>query len=164
MHCTALLFLWQRSQGSQIAATADGQVHAATSLWRRSSPPAKSGLLHAGGVLEDALLPRHSLGSLRRVLAPKLAGLLHLAHASAAGPPASTALFSSIASMLGSPGQGNYAAANAALDGWALRAQRQGHACSSLRWGAWSSVGMAAASPQLLARLQRQVTLCPAAC
>ena len=141
-------------------------------------------------MLEDALLPKQTLASLRRVFAPKVAGLRNLAGALAAGPPAVVALFSSIASMLGSPGQGNYAAANAALDSWALAVQRQvsnyflfqvhlpaplpgvhrqqkcwrrcccaqGCAWSSLQWGAWSSVGMAAASPPLLARLQRQVT------
>ena len=133
------------------------QVHACTALRKIQAPPTALGLLHAGGLLEDALLPRQSLGGLRRVFAPKLAGLLKLAAACAAGPPSTVALFSSIASLLGSPGQANYAAANAALDAWALRAQHQGCACASLQWGAWSSVGMAAASPSLLARLQRQV-------
>ena len=88
-------------------------------------PAAGATLVHAGGVLEDALLPKQTLAGLRRVFAPKLAGLRSLTAASAAGPPAAVALFSSIAAMLGTPGQGNYAAANAALDSWALAALRQ---------------------------------------
>lgn len=102
-----------------------GQAAFADALWRGCGPAAGATLVHAGGVLEDALLPKQTLGSLRRVFAPKLAGLRNLAGALAAAPPAAVALFSSIASLLGSPGQGNYAAANAALDSWALAAQRQ---------------------------------------
>ena len=85
--------------------------------------PALSGLLHAGGALEDAALPDQALGALRRVAAPKLAGAACLGAATAATPLAAAALFSSTSALLGPPGQANYAAANAAL-GAAAEAQQ----------------------------------------
>ena len=73
-------------------------------------------LYHAGGVLRDAMLGQQSAGSLREVLAPKVQGAVGLQQRLLAGRPAQAALFSSIAGLLGSGGQGSYAAANAALD------------------------------------------------
>ena len=53
-------------------------------------------------------------------------------------------MFSSAASLLGSPGQGNYAAANAYLDGLAAARERRGEVGLSINWGAWGEVGLAA--------------------
>ncbi|CAL8465605.1 g5141 [Coccomyxa elongata] len=129
----------------------------AAASWALSQgPPGGATVVHAGGVLADGLLPSQTLGSLRRVFAPKLAGARHLAAAMVAAPLAAAAAFSSIAGVLGSPGQGNYAAANSALDAWVDTQRHEGVAWTSLQWGAWSGVGMAAASSALLGRLQRQ--------
>lgn len=87
-------------------------------MWMSTGCPTSSGLIHAGGLLQDALLPSQTLGSVRKVFAPKLAGALNLHCALTACAPAAAAAFSSIAGVLGSPGQGNYAAANSALDAW----------------------------------------------
>lgn len=75
-------------------------------------------LVHAGGVLRDGLLKAQSLEGMREVWAPKVGGAKTLATAAACFP-AKFAAFSSIAGVFGSPGQGNYAAANAAMDAWA---------------------------------------------
>lgn len=65
------------------------------------------------------------------------------------------ASFSSIASLLGSPGQAAYAAANGVLDGAAHAAASQGMPHTSLQWGAWAGGGMAARDAATSARLQR---------
>jgi hypothetical protein len=66
-------------------------------------------------------------------------------------PLGTVVLFSSMAALLGSAGQANYAAANAALDGAAAAAQHGGVAAISVQWGAWAGAGMAAGS-ELVAR------------
>lgn len=96
-------------------------------------------LLHAAGILRDSLLAQQTADSVRRVLAPKL-GPLH-ALREAPGPLAATLLFSSVASLLGAAGQGNYAAANAALDAWAHAQMASGANATAVQWGAWASSG-----------------------
>ena len=77
-------------------------------------------IMHAAGVLRDALLPNQTAASLRLALAPKASAAAHVGSRLAGQMPLPIlALFSSIASLLGSAGQTNYAAANAALDTFA---------------------------------------------
>lgn len=99
------------------------------------------------------MLDRQSAASLRAALAPKLGALPALAGALPRLPMAASALFSSVAALLGAAGQGNYAAANAALDVWAHRSQAAGGVARSVQWGAWASSGMA--SEVVLRRLDR---------
>jgi hypothetical protein len=113
-------------------------------------------VLHAGGLLADAALPSQTAASLRAVAAPKLSGLSNLSAAAAGQPLARTLLYSSISGELGTAGQANYAAANAALDAAAAAMQARGHVGKSVQLGAWAGAGMAAAQPQLLARLAHQ--------
>lgn len=113
-------------------------------------------VLHAGGVLADALLQNQTAATMRAVAAPKLAGLQRLAAATGRQPLHQLLLFSSIAGELGTAGQGNYAHANAALDATAAAMQGSGRTSGSVQWGAWAGAGMAAAEPLLLLKLQRQ--------
>lgn len=76
---------------------------------------------------QDALLAKQRPANMRDVFAPKVGGAGRLAASAAGAPVKASVMFSSIAGLLGSGGQANYAAANAALDAWA-----SGH-CSQVR-------------------------------
>jgi len=116
--------------------------------------PPLSALLHAGGVLADATLRNQSLAGLRKVMGAKVAGLPHLLGAAQLQPGAHHVLFSSVASLLGSPGQANYSAANAALDAAASAWQHTGLPTVSVQWGAWAGGGMAS-SPIVVRQVER---------
>lgn len=102
------------------------------------------GVLHAAGIVDDASLLGLSRERMRAVLEPKLLGALHLLHLSRRSDLDFLVLFSSIAGVVGSPGQANYAAANSLLDALAQRDRALGGVASSVAWGPWSGAGMVA--------------------
>ncbi len=108
-----------------------------------SLPPLK-GVIHAAGVLDDGVLQKMSWQQFSKVMAPKVQGTWHLHQLTKDLPLDFFVCFSSMASMLGSPGQGNYAAANGFMD--ALAHYRRGMRLPglSINWGAWAVSGMAA--------------------
>lgn len=110
----------------------------------RSLPPLR-GILHLAGVLDDKVLLRQNWQSFERVLAPKVRGAWNLHARTETLPLDFFVLFSSIASMFGSPGQGNYAAANAFLDALAHYRRSRNLPALSVNWGPWEKAGMAAA-------------------
>ncbi|HEY9226744.1 MAG TPA: SDR family NAD(P)-dependent oxidoreductase, partial [Gemmatimonadaceae bacterium] len=106
-------------------------------------PPLR-GIVHAAGVVEDAMLADQDAGRFSRVLAPKVAGTWNLHTLTREFPLDFFVLFSSGAALLGSPGQGNYAAANLFLDALAHQRHAHGLPALSINWGSWAEVGMAA--------------------
>ncbi len=110
---------------------------------RNTMPPLR-GVVHAAGVLDDHAFLNLTPESFERVLAPKVLGAWNLHTLTADLPIDFFILFSSVASVLGSPGQANYAAANAFLDGFAHDRRSRGLPCLSINWGPWAEVGMAA--------------------
>jgi acyl transferase domain-containing protein/acyl-CoA synthetase (AMP-forming)/AMP-acid ligase II/acyl carrier protein len=101
------------------------------------------GIVHAAGVLRDGILLQLDAEKFRTVLAPKVQGAWNLHALTLKDPLDFFILFSSIASVLGSPGQANYAAANAFLDALAHERHRLGLPALSVNWGPWSDGGMA---------------------
>ncbi len=106
-------------------------------------PPLK-GIIHTAGVLQDALLVNTTWTQFAQVLAPKIQGTWHLHTLSAKISLDFFVCFSSVASLLGSPAQGNYAAANAFMDALAHYRHSQGLPALSINWGPWQNRGMAA--------------------
>ena len=89
-------------------------------------------VVHAGGVLKDAPIPRQTLSGIREVLSSKADVMRRLASTPAAGVKEISA-FSSTASLLGPPGQANYAAANAAIDAICQSHQTEGNAFKTVQ-------------------------------
>ena len=110
-----------------------------------SMPPLR-GIVHAAGVLEDATLQQSDARMLTRVFAPKVAGAWNLHTLTRDVPLEFFVCFSSAAAMIGSAGQGLYAAANGFMDALAARREVMGLCGVSISWGAWSESGMAAAA------------------
>ena len=108
----------------------------------RTMPPVR-GVVHAAGVLDDATIEHLSPKRFERVMRPKLLGALHLNALTAHLPLDFFVVFSAAAAWLGSAGQANYAAANAALDAFAQARHAMGSPTLSIAWGRWSG-GMAA--------------------
>lgn len=101
------------------------------------------GIVHAAGVIEDSILLRLRAESVARVLAPKVAGATNLDAATRGLSLDCFVLVSSAASLLGSAGQGAYAAANAFLDALAHHRRSTGLAGVSVNFGPWEGAGMA---------------------
>lgn len=78
--------------------------------------PPLAGIFHLAGVLDDGILREQSRERFDRVMGAKVGGAWNLHELTRGSPLDLFVLFSSAAALLGSPGQGNYASANAFLD------------------------------------------------
>ena len=125
----------------------------------QSSMPPLRGVFHAAGVVEDALLVQQDWPQVARVLAPKVVGGWHLHEATRSLPLDHFVLFSSVAAVMGSAGQGAYAAANMFLDRLAARRRAEGLPALSVNWGPWDEAGMAARMDARYRQQMRQAGL-----
>jgi thioesterase domain-containing protein/NADPH:quinone reductase-like Zn-dependent oxidoreductase/acyl carrier protein len=105
-------------------------------------PPLR-GVMHAAGVLDDGLMVEMDLAQLDKPMAAKVQGAWNLHAATLDQPLDFFVLFSSVSAIMGTVGQGNYAAGNAFLDGLAHYRRSQGLPAISMNWGAWAGAGMA---------------------
>ncbi|MFB7090391.1 SDR family NAD(P)-dependent oxidoreductase [Streptomyces sp. NPDC056296] len=102
------------------------------------------GVVHAAAVVEDATVANLSPALLERVWRPKATGAWLLHHATGGQELDWWVTFSSAASLLGNPGQGAYAAANAWLDEFTSWRRAQGLPATCVNWGPWAEVGRGA--------------------
>jgi acyl transferase domain-containing protein len=106
--------------------------------------PALGGVIHAAGVLEDSVVANVTPDRLAKVLPPKVDGAWNLHQLTAGMPLEFFVMFSSFASVTGSPGQAVYAAANTFMDLLAHYRTAKGLPALSVNWAGWAGAGMAA--------------------
>jgi acyl transferase domain-containing protein/acyl carrier protein len=136
---------WEKAEITvQVVRTDVSDSAAVHELIAAASMPPLRGVIHAAGILADGVLLQQRWEDFERVMAAKVAGAWHLHRATAAAPLDFFICYSSLASILGSPGQGNYAAANAFMDALAQQRRLAGEPGLSINWGPWAEAGMAA--------------------
>lgn len=100
------------------------------------------GVFHSAGALDDGTLLTQTWARFVGVMSPKVQGTFNLHQV--LGDADMFVMFSSGASVAGSPGQANHAAANAFEDAFAAWRQSQGMPALAINWGPWATVGAAA--------------------
>jgi natural product biosynthesis luciferase-like monooxygenase protein len=109
----------------------------------KANMPPLRGIVHTAGVLDDGIVQQQNWERLMRVMLPKVQGTWNLHILTQDIPLDFFVCFSSVASLLGSPGQGNYAAANAFMDALVYHRSRFGLPGLSINWGLWAQSAMA---------------------
>jgi myxalamid-type polyketide synthase MxaB len=128
---------------AQVDVSDEAEVRRLLAEIDQTMPPLR-GLIHAAGVLDDGMLQQQSWAQFAQVMAPKVLGAWHLHRLTQDKALDFFVLFSSGASLLGSPGQASYTAANTFLDVLAHERRGRGLPALSINWGPWAEVGMAA--------------------
>ena len=122
--------------------TDEQQLAATLQQLRQACGPIK-GVIHAAGVAGSGFLFTKTWAEFAQVTKPKIEGS-YLLYSLQEERPDFFVLFSSIATVEGSPGQGDYVAANGYLDGFASYLRQQGIRATTINWAAWEETGMAA--------------------
>jgi len=107
---------------------------------RQTLPPLR-GVLHAAAVFDDRLLANLDAAGIERVLDAKLLGAWHLHQATLDIPLGHFVLYSSVTTVLGNPGQANYVAANAGLEGLVSLRRQLGLPATAIAWGPIADAG-----------------------
>ncbi|WP_105347906.1 type I polyketide synthase [Mycobacterium sp. ITM-2016-00318] len=133
-HCRIHIFSADVGDESEVATLLD-RIH--------DELPPLAGVVHLAGVLDDGLLSAQSVERFRTTLSPKAFGAYHLDRLTRDDELDFFIVSSSVSSLFGSPGQANYATANALLDGLVARRRAQGLPATGVNFGPWAQGGMA---------------------
>ena len=119
--------------------------------------PPLGGVIHAAGMLSDAMLKNQTVESFEKVWAPKVEGLANLDHYTRLhGDNLDFFLvFSSATTLLGNPGQSNYVAANLAMEAIVEDRIRSGEPGTLIGWGPVGDVGMLRQNDQARQSLEK---------
>lgn len=152
---------WMRQQGVVVHAVScdvsdKEALSAVLADVARTMPPLK-GIVHAATVINDGLIRTMDADQIRSVLAPKALGAYHLHELTCDLPLDFFVLFSSATTLFGNPGQGNYVAANACLEGLAQNRRAAGLPATCVRWGAIDDVGFLARNAKVKEALQHRM-------
>ncbi len=134
--------------------TQEQQVAGVLADIRQSMPPLR-GIIHAAMVLDDDILLNLNEKRMQKVMAPKIVGAWNLHTQTLKESLDYFWLFSSLTSIVGNPGQGNYCAANTFLDGLAHYRRSQGLPALSINWGTIAKVGYVAQRTDVSEYLER---------
>ena len=119
-----------------------------------STMPPLQGVVHAATVIDDGLIRTMDGAQIRKVLLPKVLGAYHLHQLTRDMALEFFVLFSSATTLFGNPGQGNYVAANAALEALAENRRAEDLPATCVRWGAIEDVGFLARNEKIREALQ----------
>ncbi|KPA15487.1 polyketide synthase family protein [Candidatus Magnetomorum sp. HK-1] len=119
------------------------QVKNTINTIKNSLPPLK-GIIHAAGINKDSVMTRQTHERFKSVMLSKIEGSWNLHTATTDLSLDFFVCFSSFSSVLGWPGQGNYAAANAYMDTLVKYRNTLGLPATTINWGPWAKIGMAA--------------------
>jgi len=113
------------------------------------------GVMHAAMVLDDVVITGLDEERFAKVFAPKVTGAENLDLVTRGLQLDYLVLFSSVTTLMGNPGQGNYVAANAYMEGLARRRRREGLPALAIGWGPITDVGVVARNERLQSNLQK---------
>lgn len=120
----------------------EARLAAFLAAYRAEAHPPIRGVVHAAGVIQDALLLRMTGDDIAAVMRPKVAGALALHRQTGDLPLDHFVLFSSASSVLGQMGQAGYGAANAFEDALAAHRRAAGLPATAINWGPWADIGL----------------------
>ena len=149
-----LAALGARASAHACDATDRAALGAALALLRAEGVPIR-GVVQAAAVFADGAATRQDGASFARVLAPKLAAAEALESLTANDPLHLFLLFSSATTAFGNPGQANYVAANAALEGLARQRHAQGKPALAIGWGPIADTGVLTREAAAAEKLER---------